>query len=78
MKITTVKVNNVMKREQANEMIKRLTTKCKSFHNFTFHACPAYGSLDIIAETDYDFSEDGEEIDQEKEMLSTLVFLLSY
>lgn len=71
--ITQVKIYNVGSRKYAEVMVAKLKKVTDgNYHNFEYRICPAYGSLDIVLESDYEF--DGE--DPQKQLLDFFNMML--
>jgi hypothetical protein len=73
--ITQMKIDNVMSRKEAERKIEQFNVRTAgNFHNFNFIACPAYGSFDIIVESEY-FKE-GSERERQFELLEAFNFAI--
>lgn len=79
MEITMVKIFNVMKREDGENLIKRLKELTgTSFYNLEFILSPAGGSFDIYVQSDYEFTDEYDDLveDSKKELHSIVNSLL--
>lgn len=71
--VTTITIDNTSSTERGEKIIKKLKAITDgNYHNFKYLLCPAYGSLDIVVESDYQF--DG--ADPQKEMLEFFNYML--
>jgi hypothetical protein len=77
---TLVKVMNCGSQSEAYAARDRLVAACAGeFMKIEFLCCPARGSFDIVAQTNYDLAVDfdGNPQDPEKGLLDHLVFILA-